>query len=274
MIVDNLPLVGFLVTDVWRRATHLSRDDLAAAGALALVTAADAYDPTRGVPFGAFARRRILGAFADEMRAMDWATRGARERIKSVTQTQEALTGGLGRAATIDEVAEAMGVPRDTVTEGLADAARTVESLDETVTDRLTAEIEAPGDRLLDDERIRHLTAAVESLPERHREIIRRVYLQGEPVSDVAKGLGITHSAVSQQRSAAIRMLRLGFDAHYGDQGDDEISPVGAGGGAAISRQGTEFLERMSRHPLLEATQRRDLGRRDLGRRDEARLVS
>lgn len=252
LIVDNLPLVGFLVTDVWRRATHLSRDDLAAAGALALVTAADAYDPSRGVPFGAFARRRILGAFADEMRAMDWATRGARERIKSVTQTQEALSAGLGRASTIDEVAEAMGVPRETVIEGLADAERTVQSLDETVTDRLTAEIEAPGERLLDEERIRHLTAAVESLPERQREIIRRVYLQGEPVSEVAKDLGITHSAVSQQRSAAIRMLRLGLDTHYGEQDEELAHAAVDGAGAATTRQGTEFLERMSRHPLLD----------------------
>ncbi|CAI7570603.1 unnamed protein product, partial [Penicillium discolor] len=65
---------------------------LAAVGALALVTAADAYDPALGVPFGAYARRRILGAFADEMRAMDWASRGIRKRIKeTVAQRAEAV---------------------------------------------------------------------------------------------------------------------------------------------------------------------------------------
>ena len=57
MVVDNLPLVGYLVSEVWARATHLSRDDLASAGAVALITSAEAFDPTLGVPFGAFARR-------------------------------------------------------------------------------------------------------------------------------------------------------------------------------------------------------------------------
>ena len=69
LVVENLPLVGYLVSDLCARATHLSRDDLASAGAVALVTAADAYDPTLGIPFGAYARTRILGAFADDMRA-------------------------------------------------------------------------------------------------------------------------------------------------------------------------------------------------------------
>ena len=69
LIVDNLPLVGYLVSSLCARATHLSRDDLASVGAIALITSADSFDPTLGVPFGAYARRRITGAFADEMRS-------------------------------------------------------------------------------------------------------------------------------------------------------------------------------------------------------------
>jgi hypothetical protein len=60
LVVENLPLVGYLVSEVWGRATHLSRDDLASAGALALITAAEAFDPTLGVPFGAYALRWLL----------------------------------------------------------------------------------------------------------------------------------------------------------------------------------------------------------------------
>ena len=59
LVVENLPLVGYLVSEVWGRATHLSRDDLASAGAVALITAAEAFDPDLGVPFGAYARRRV-----------------------------------------------------------------------------------------------------------------------------------------------------------------------------------------------------------------------
>ncbi|GAA4138649.1 sigma-70 family RNA polymerase sigma factor [Leifsonia shinshuensis] len=105
LVVDNLPLVGYLVSDLCSRATHLSRDDLASAGAVALVTAADAYDASTGVPFGAYARTRIVGALADELRAGDWATRSARKRIKATLAVQESLTAALGRTPAVEEIA-------------------------------------------------------------------------------------------------------------------------------------------------------------------------
>ena len=131
LVVENLPLVGYLVRDLCARATHLSRDDLAAAGALALVTSADAYDPTLGVPFGAFARRRIIGSFADTMRTDDWATRSARRRIRETLAVQETLTSSLGRVPTVEEIASTLGVDRQTATDALSDASRTVSTLDE-----------------------------------------------------------------------------------------------------------------------------------------------
>ncbi|ERK72531.1 Sigma-70 region 2, partial [Leifsonia aquatica ATCC 14665] len=104
--------MGYLVSDLVSRATHLSRDDLASAGSLALVTAADAYDASTGVPFGAYARTRILGALADELRASDWATRSARKRIKETVAVRESLTAALGRTPTVEEIADALGVDR------------------------------------------------------------------------------------------------------------------------------------------------------------------
>ena len=104
MVTQHLPLVGYLVSDLCSKASHLSRDDLASAGAIALITSADSFDPDLGVPFGAFARRRILGAFADEMRASDWATRSARRRIKETMSVQETLAAALGRTPSVDEL--------------------------------------------------------------------------------------------------------------------------------------------------------------------------
>jgi RNA polymerase sigma factor for flagellar operon FliA len=45
------------------------------------------------------------------------------------------------------------------------------------------------------------------------------VYFGDRSVTEVAAELGITHSAVSQQRSEAMRLLRDGLAAHYGDDG-------------------------------------------------------
>jgi RNA polymerase sigma factor FliA len=217
LIVENLPLVGYLVNELIARATHLSRDDMASAGALALVQSADAFDPSLGVPFGAFARRRILGAFSDEMRSADWATRGARKRIKETMAVRETLTASLGRTPTVAELADALGVDRDTASEALQDASRVVTTLDETVSDSLVSTFLSPEDSMVGAERSAVIGSAVAALPDRMRYIVEEVYLHERTVKDLADELGMTHSAVSQQRSEAIRLLRDGLLTHYAD---------------------------------------------------------
>lgn len=222
LVVQNLPLVGYLVSEVWAKATHLSRDDLASAGAVALITSADSFDPSLGIPFGAFARRRIVGAFADEMRSSDWASRGARRRIKETLAVKETLTAALGRTPSIDEIASSLGVDRSEVTAGLTDAARTVSPLDDSTAGFLIADTALPDESLLAAERLSYLSAAVEALPEKMQMIVRQVYFEDRSVKEIADELGITHSAVSQQRAEAIRLLRDALETHYSDSCDSE----------------------------------------------------
>jgi RNA polymerase sigma factor FliA len=217
LIVENLPLVGYLVNELIARATHLSRDDMASAGALALVQSADAFDPSLGVPFGAFARRRILGAFSDEMRSADWATRGARKRIKETMAVRETLTASLGRTPSVEELADALGVDRGTASEALQDASRVVTTLDETVSDSLVSTFVSPEDSMVGAERSAVIGSAVAALPDRMRYIVEEIYLRERTVKELADELGMTHSAVSQQRSEAIRLLRDGLMTHYAD---------------------------------------------------------
>jgi RNA polymerase sigma factor for flagellar operon FliA len=113
IVLANLPLVGYLVSEVSAKAKHFDRDDLASAGTLALIACAEAYDPERGVPFSAYARHRILGAFTDEMRHNDWASRTTRRRITDATVTRDMLTNTLGRNPTVEEIAATLGVDRN-----------------------------------------------------------------------------------------------------------------------------------------------------------------
>lgn len=223
LIVANLPLVGYLASEMHSRATHVPREDLAAAGALALVTAADAFDPTLGVPFGAYARRRILGAFADEMRSMDWASRGIRRRIKETTAVQETLSAALGRPATVTEIATAMGTSDDEVATALADATRTVGALDDAAESGLVSELPLPEEAAVASERRSVLEHSIAALPERMRMIIHAVYIEERPIKEIAEELGVSHSAVSQQRAEAIRLLRDAQEQYFRD---GEAAPV------------------------------------------------
>jgi RNA polymerase sigma factor for flagellar operon FliA len=231
LVVENLPLVGYLVSEVCAKVTHLSRDDLASVGAIALITSADSFNAELGVPFGAYARRRIVGAFADEMRSSDWATRTARKRIKETLAVKEALTAALGRSPKVDEIASALGVDRSTAEDALADASRTVSHLDDATSDSLVSDLPSPEGSVLNAESMKYLRAAVAALPEKMRYIVEQVYFHDRSVKELAAELGATHSAVSQQRAEAVRLLRDGLGTHYSDTGtpapiESRISPA------------------------------------------------
>lgn len=223
IVLENLPLVGYLVSEVASRMTDLSREDLASVGTIALISCAESYDASTGVPFGAFARKRIIGAFADEMRSHDWATRTARRRIKETSVIRETLTGSLGRNPTIAEIAEALGVDSKDVSLALSDASRSVAVLDETVAETLVSSASSPEEALLMTEQSNFVRACIDTLPEKMRLIITAVYFEDRSVKELAVELGATHSAVSQQRTEAIKMLRAAMSAHYSTSFGDSV---------------------------------------------------
>ncbi|WP_156253688.1 sigma-70 family RNA polymerase sigma factor [Pseudactinotalea terrae] len=218
IVEENLPLVGYLVSDAIRRATHLSREDLVSVGTLALISAVEAFNPDLGVPFGAYARQRIVGALLDDMRASDWATRGVRSRIRQTTAAQDALAMDLGRTPSRAELAAALDVDAATVDATLAEAARSVQPLDDLLTDTLADGSSSPQEQVLTREQSEYVRAGVRLLPERMRYITEQIYFHDRSVNDLAAELGISHSAVSQQRSEAVQMLRQAMAVHYGDQ--------------------------------------------------------
>lgn len=252
IVLKNLPLVGYLVSQVSAKAKHFDRDDLASVGTLALITCAESYDPARGVPFSAYARHRILGAFTDEMRNNDWASRTTRRRITDVTTVQDTLTNTLGRSPSKDEIASALGVDRESVESALADADRTVTVLDDAAANLLLALSPSPEESLLVQEQIAFVHAAVESLPERIRYVISQVYLEERSVNDLADELGSTHSAVSQVRSEGIRLLRDAMQAHY-----DTETVADAPGQRRISQnRRAAFLAKVAENTLGGVTRR------------------
>ncbi|WP_411730599.1 sigma-70 family RNA polymerase sigma factor [Paeniglutamicibacter sp.] len=215
LVIENLPLVGYLAAELCAKATHLSREDLASVGAIALITAADAFDDSLGVPFGAYARRRILGAFADDMRSNDWATRGARKKITETRTVQESLTAALGRTPTISELSEALGMDQAATLAVLSDASRTVVSIEDTMNDYLVSGTETPEEALLEAEHTKVIRDAVAALPESLRVIIERIYFKGSTVKELAAEMGVTHSAVSQRRTTAMKLLHEGLQTRY-----------------------------------------------------------
>lgn len=216
LVEENLPLIGYHVSEVLRRVpAHVDREELASAGAEALVRAARAFDPTLGVPFARYAATRIRGALIDELRSMDWISRGARSRVRAYSDTVDRLSGALGRKPSEDEVAEALGVEVTEVRATREDAQRCTVSFDEEplLCENIGSKADGPEEQLLQSEQIRYLNAAVDALPTKLRTVIVALYRNDTPVKELAEHLGVTQSRISQLRTQALDMIRDAVNA-------------------------------------------------------------
>lgn len=218
LVLEYLPLVGHVVAEVMSRVpSHVDRDDLAGAGVEGLVQAAEVWRADVGVPFSAFARTRVRGAMVDELRRVDWASRGTRSRARAAAQTTERLGAHLGRTPGVHEVADAMGVAPSQVHAVRAETHRAwLSSLSEptgahgaTAEDSLVDRSMTPEEHTLLAERIGELRHAVELLPDRVRDAVRGHYLDDESMAVIAERLGVTESRVSQLRAEGVELLRV-----------------------------------------------------------------
>ena len=224
LIRDNMALVGHMVRGMlFKVPAHVHRDDLASAGYAALVTAARAFDATRGIPFARFAALRVRGALLDELRGMDWASRSVRARARRADNARQELTAQLSRTPTATELAALLGVAVSELA-GVEDdvqraAVLSLQGFSTGTSDEMVTENSMnPEEMLLHRERIGYLHDAVTALPDRLRYVVEATYLRERPLTDVAGELGVTESRVSQLRTEALALLKDGLATHMEQQ--------------------------------------------------------
>ena len=254
LVRENMPLVGHLVREMlFKVPAHVNRDDLASAGYAALVTAAQAFDPDRGIPFGRFAAVRIRGALLDELRGMDWASRSVRARARRADVARQELTARLGRTPSPAELAELLGVgvgELNSVDDDVQRAA--VLSLQGftagTAEDMVTDADMNPEELILHRERLGYLHDAVAVLPERLRFVVEASFLQERPLSEVAAELGVTESRVSQLRTEALALLKDGLTTHL-----TEKTAVAAKGDGCVARRRAQYAAEIASRSTLQS---------------------
>jgi RNA polymerase sigma factor for flagellar operon FliA len=192
--------------------------DLISIGVLGLIDAAGRYRPSLGVPFDAFARRRVHGAMLDALRGMDWAPRSLRKIRRELDAAMARLRYDLKREPTEPEIAKAMGMSE-------AECGRTLEQL--RILDigvvRPLDDPNQPGGSVLElcldpgdgpelqlqrAELARFLARALEELPDRERHVLAMYYKEEMTLAEIGAVIGVGESRVSQLRSLAISRLR------------------------------------------------------------------
>ncbi len=218
LVLEHVGLVKSVASRLAHRLpSQVQISELISVGVLGLIDAAGRYKPSLGVPFDAFARRRVHGAMLDSLRGLDWAPRSLRKLRREVDSTLAQLRYSLGREPKEHEIAAALNVTEaqydkmldqlrtvDLATIRQASAMPEAQGLLEVAVDP----DEGPHARLERRELREHLARALTKLPERERHILALYYDEELTLAEIGAVIGVGESRVSQLRTQAIARLR------------------------------------------------------------------
>lgn len=217
LVMEHVGLVRALAGRLAHRVpSQVEVSELISVGVLGLIDAASRFKPTLGVPFDAFARRRIHGAMLDALRDLDWAPRSVRKLGWTMDGTVQRLRHELGREPEEKEIAGALNVSEVEYAR-ILDQLKTAElavirqSTSEDGTSSLEVAVdpgEGPYARLEREELRQLLAESITELPERERQILALYYQEELTLAEIGQVIGVGESRVSQLRTQAIGRLR------------------------------------------------------------------
>lgn len=200
----------------------LSLPDLINEGNLGLIKAAEKFDETRGFKFISYAvwwiRQSILQALAEQSRIV----RLPLNQVGSLNKINKAFSKfeqQHERTPTPEELAEALDLPKEKVTDTLRVSGRHVsvdapfvDGEDNSLLDVLVNNDSPTADNVLINESLsREVDRALATLTERERDIIKYFFgiaTQEMTLEEIGEKFGLTRERVRQIKEKAIRRLR------------------------------------------------------------------
>lgn len=212
IVEQNLYMVEVLIRKYLNKGVEY--DDLYQVGALALVSAVDRFDPSKGYEFSSFATPTILGEIKKHFRDKEWSLkipRRQKEIALKIPDAKEALHVKLGRKPTVAEIADYMGFSQEDIIRAMEGSnAYETYSLNQTFD-----EGSDEGDNLMyekytamyEDGYARFETAelintVLEKFNENEKAVFRWRFLENKTQAEVAELLKISQMTVSRTEKA------------------------------------------------------------------------
>ncbi|WP_427890102.1 RNA polymerase sigma factor SigF [Kribbella sp. GL6] len=218
LVALHMPLVEHLARRFRNRGEPY--DDLVQVATIGLIKAIDRFDSDRGVEFSTYATPTILGEIKRYFRDKGWAIRVPRrlqELRLSLTAATAELTQELGRAPTVAELSDRLGLSPDLVIEGLESAnaynTLSLDAPDQNETDATTVLDGLGGeDEALESVEYREsLKPLLAQLDTREKRILTLRFFRGMTQSQIAEEIGISQMHVSRLLARTLTELRTGL---------------------------------------------------------------
>ncbi|MEG0292593.1 MAG: SigB/SigF/SigG family RNA polymerase sigma factor [Anaerovoracaceae bacterium] len=185
-------------------------DDLYQVGALALISAVERFDPSKGFEFNSFATPTILGEIKKHFRDKGWSVkvpRRLKELSVAIPKAKEQLIGQLGRVPKVSEIADFLNEKEETILRAMeSGAAYGALSLNQTfeengdegiasMFEKYTAEEEKGYVGIENREIIQNV---LKELTGTNRYIFKKRFVEDQSQSEIAKKLGVSQMTISR----------------------------------------------------------------------------
>jgi RNA polymerase sigma factor for flagellar operon FliA len=204
-------LVRRLARRVAREIGIMAVDELESVGNEALVRSAMRYDPDGAASFSTYAHYRVRGAMIDEVRKRTPSRRQYKRALVRLEATQALLVEAAdaqqaqahsGQRQTLEQRVEAA---RELVRR--AAVAVCLSEPEDRVIDEVADDEPDPEQLLLDADVRSRIWELIDGLDAEQRALVEALYVQGQPMKDVAAQLGTSIATISRRHSRIVELL-------------------------------------------------------------------
>lgn len=225
LVVKHLYIAEILAKKYTGRG--IDYDDLYQVASLALISAVERFDGSKGFVFSSFATPTIIGEIKKYFRDRGWMIRVPRrlqELAKKVNEAKNALSKILDRSVKVSDIAEKLQISDEEVMEAMeVSYVYSLKSLDGAVMTgdfenevSLASMIGEEDKDLKDIYNQDYIDKCLAKLNKVEAEIIKGRFIDDKTQVEVAKELGISQMTVSRMEKKIITRFRKEYDSICG----------------------------------------------------------